>query len=375
MKLGESPTTTIKVLSPVNLENHRMGICMNIRGLGFGKSRSFAFGLALGIGAMIGCGCISSTPPAENSSGSTGNTTGSSGNLTTVNIEGSSTVYLISQAMANEFEKNSEHKVSVSRSGTGGGYKKFLLRQSDLWNASRPVAETERAELKEKGIELLELEVGIDGISVAVHPQNDWCTEMTVGQLRKLWAPDSPINKWNQINPDWPDQPIVLFGADTDSGTFEYFTEVIVGTKNSSRTQYQAATDDNVLIRGVAGSKYSLGYIPFGYCVGNADKVKVIKISPGIDEADPAPAVQPTIETILSGEYTPLARPLYVYANVETLKRPEIAAFLKFTVSPESQPLVSKRGFVQMPEEKRKEMEARLEDALKSAGATPAAQK
>lgn len=352
-----------------------MGICMNIRGLGFGKSRSFAFGLALGIGAMIGCGCISSTPPAENSSGSTGNTTGSSGNLTTVNIEGSSTVYLISQAMANEFEKNSEHKVSVSRSGTGGGYKKFLLRQSDLWNASRPVAETERAELKEKGIELLELEVGIDGISVAVHPQNDWCTEMTVGQLRKLWAPDSPINKWNQINPDWPDQPIVLFGADTDSGTFEYFTEVIVGTKNSSRTQYQAATDDNVLIRGVAGSKYSLGYIPFGYCVGNADKVKVIKISPGIDEADPAPAVQPTIETILSGEYTPLARPLYVYANVETLKRPEIAAFLKFTVSPESQPLVSKRGFVQMPEEKRKEMEARLEDALKSAGATPAAQK
>lgn len=356
-----------------------MDICMNVRGLCFGKFRSFAFAMALGIGATIGCGCISSTPPAENSTGNTGNsaanTTGTSGVMSTVNVEGSSTVYLISQAMANEFEKNSEYKVSVGRSGTGGGYKKFALRQCDLWNASRPVAETEKVELKEKGIDWLELEVGIDGLSVAVHPDNDWCTEMTVGQLRKLWVPDSPIKKWNEINPDWPDQQIVLFGADTDSGTFEYFTEVIVGKKNSSRTDYQAASDDNVLIRGVSGSKYSLGYIPFGYCVGNADKVKVIKISPSIDEANPVPAVQPTIETILSGEYAPLARPLYVYANVETLKRPEIAAFLKFTVSPESQPLVSKRGFVQMPEEKRKEMEARLDEALKSAGAAPAAKK
>ncbi|HEY4263104.1 MAG TPA: PstS family phosphate ABC transporter substrate-binding protein [Schlesneria sp.] len=285
----------------------------------------------------------------------------------TVNVEGSSTVFLISQAMANEFEKKSPYKVSVGRSGTGGGYKKFVLRQCDLWNASRPIAEKEEAELKEKGIEWLELEVGIDGISVAVHPQNDWCTELTVGQLRKIWEPDSTINKWSDLDPNWPDQPMELYGADTDSGTFEYFTEVIVGKKNSSRTKYQAASDDNVLIQGVAGSKYALGYIPYGYCVENKDKIKVIKVSPTIDANEAAaPAVEPTVETILTGEYKPLARPLFVYANVETLKRPEIADFLKFTVSEESQPLVAKRGFVRIPEEKRKEMETRLETALKA---------
>ena len=285
-------------------------------------------------------------------------------------MEGSSTVFLISQAMANEFEKISKHKVSVGRTGTGGGYKKFVLRQCDLWNASRPIAEKEKVELKEKGIEWLELEVGIDGLSIAVHPKNDWCTELTVGQLRKLWAPDSKIAKWSDLNPEWPDKKFDLFGADTDSGTFEYFTEVIVGKKNSSRTDYLAASDDNVLIQGVAQSDYSLGYIPYGYCVENTDKVKVIKVSPTIEtDGTPAPAVQPTVETILSGEYKPLARPLYVYANKETLKRPEIVEFLRFTISEASQPLVAKRGFVRMPDERRKEMVARLEAALKPADA------
>jgi phosphate transport system substrate-binding protein len=320
----------------------------------------------LGIAAICG-GCIQSDSKVDPAKGTISSST-EPDHLSTVNIEGSSTVFLISQAMANEFEKKSSYKVSVGRSGTGGGYKKFVLRQCDLWNASRPIAEKEKAELKEKGIEWLELEVGIDGISVAVHPQNDWCTELTVGQLRKIWEPDSTINKWSDLDPKWPDQPMELYGADTDSGTFEYFTEVIVGKKNSSRTKYQAASDDNVLIQGVAGSKYALGYIPYGYCVENKDKIKVIKVSPtvGTDEAV-APAVEPTVETILSGEYKPLARPLFVYANVETLKRPEIAEFLKFTVSEESQPLVAKRGFVRIPDEKRKEMETRLEAALKTA--------
>ncbi|MDB5346920.1 MAG: phosphate transporter substrate-binding protein PstS family protein [Schlesneria sp.] len=307
----------------------------------------------LGIAAMCG-GCIQSDSKVDPTA--------------TVNVEGSSTVFLISQAMANEFEKKSPCKVTVGRSGTGGGYKKFVLRQCDLWNASRPIAEKEKTELQAKGIDWLELEVGIDGISIAVHPKNDWCTELTVGQLRKIWEPDSTVNKWSDLDPKWPDQPIELYGADTDSGTFEYFTEVIVGKKNSSRTKYQAANDDNVLIQGVAGSQYALGYIPYGYCVENKDKIKVIKVSPTVDADEAAaPAVEPTVETILSGEYKPLARPLFVYANVETLKRPEIADFLKFTVSEESQPLVAKRGFVRIPDEKRKEMETRLETALKAA--------
>lgn len=291
---------------------------------------------------------------------------GETAKATTINAEGSSTVFLISQATANEFEKISKNKVSVGRSGTGGGYKKFVLRQCDLWNASRPIAEKEKAELKEKGIEWLELEIAIDGLSIAVHPTNDWCTELTIGQLRKLWEPDSTINTWKDLNPEWPDQTIELFGADTDSGTFEYFTEVVVGKKGASRPKYQAASDDNVLIQGVGGSKYSLGYIPFGYCMENKDKVKVIKISPTID-GDAEPAVEPTTETILSGKYTPLARPLFVYVNKETLSRPEIVEFLKFTVSAESQPLVAKRGFVRIPDEVRLKMVARLDEALKPA--------
>lgn len=339
---------------------------MNFRKMMCGFS-GLSIASMLGIVAMTG-GCIQSDQKQNTSTtSSTTETPSDDGNLATVNVEGSSTVFLISQAMANEFEKKSSYKVSVGRSGTGGGYKKFVLRQCDLWNASRPIAEKEKTELKEKGIEWLELEVGIDGLSIAVHPENDWCTELTVGQLRKIWEPESTINKWSDLDPNWPDQPMELYGADTDSGTFEYFTEVVVGKKNSSRTKYQAASDDNVLIQGVAGSKYALGYIPYGYCVENDKKIKVIKISPTVDPNEAAaPAVMPTVETILSGEYKPLARPLYVYANVETLKRPEIAAFLKFTVSEESQPLVAKRGFVRIPDAKRKEMEDRLMAALAS---------
>lgn len=328
--------------------------------------------------AVIGMGCVkSATPPT----GATGGTNGSShgtaktghaeAGASLINVEGSSTVYLISQAMAVEFEKSTNHKVSVGRNGTGGGYKKFALRQCDLWNASRPIAETEVAELKEKGIEWLELTVAIDGLSIAVHPENDWCTGLTVADLKKLWEPDSKIAKWSDLNPQWPDQAVKLFGADTDSGTFEYFTEVIVQKKKASRTDYEAAADDNILIQGVAGNKYALGYIPFGYCVENKDKVKVIGISPTKDASETAaPFVVPTNETILSGEYTPLSRPLFVYANKDALKRPEVVEFLKYSVSEAAQPLVTKRGFVRVTEQTRKDMEDRLAAALKPAEAT-----
>lgn len=344
---------------------------MTIRRPGVWKSLCGSVMAVAGLAIAAGCGgCVSKAPTgAEKGAGGTPQTKAAT--TATINIEGSSTVFLISQAMANEFEKSTRHKVSVSRSGTGGGYKKFVLRQSDLWNASRPIAEREAAELKEKGIDWLELEVAIDGLSIAVHPKNDWCQELTVGQLRQLWAPDSTFNKWSDVNPAWPDQPIEFFGADTDSGTFEYFTEVIVGKKGSSRTNYQAASDDNVLIRGVAGSKYSLGYIPFGYCVQNKGSVKVIKVSPTI-EGTPEPSIEPTVETILSGDYKPLARPLYVYVNKETLQRSEVVEFLKFMVSEASQPLVAKRGFVRLPDARRQEMAARLETALKPAAAEPA---
>ncbi|MBS0203872.1 MAG: PstS family phosphate ABC transporter substrate-binding protein [Planctomycetes bacterium] len=341
-------------------------------------------GLALTVLTMLALfaglnGCRPANPPSGNTAAGTGTTAGTTPAentvATTINVEGSSTVFLISQAVANEFEKISKHKVSVGRSGTGGGYKKFVLRQSDIWNASRPIDDKEKAELKEKGIEWLELEVAIDGLSVAVHPKNDWCTELTIGQLRKMWTPESTVQKWNDVDSKWPDKKIAFFGADTDSGTFEYFTEVVVGKKKTSRTDYTAASDDNVLIQGVANDENALAYIPFGYCVENKDVVKVIKISPSLEADNPAPAVEPTVETILSGEYQPLARPLFIYVNMEALKRSEIVEFVKFHISEASQPLVAKRGFVRMPEEKRLEMIKRLDAALKptDGGSTDAA--
>lgn len=342
------------------------------------SSRPVACWILTGLALFVSGGCFQKAPESTTPQGQTtgGTETNSNEVSSTINVEGSSTVFLIMQAMAIEYEnQHGGQKVTVGRSGTGGGYKKFSLRQCDIWNASRPIADGEKNELKEKGIQWLELDVGIDGLSVAVNPQNDWCTELTVGQLRKLWEPDSKIAKWSDLNPQWPDQPFELYGADTDSGTFEYFTEVIVGKKNSSRTDYQPAADDNVLVQGVSGSKFALGYIPYGYCIENKAKVKVIKISPSVSDQAPEPAVEPTVETILSGEYKPLARPLYVYVNRDALKRPGVADFLRFVVSEESQPLVSVRGFVRMPEERRKEMADKLETALKSFTSEAAGQK
>ena len=328
----------------------------------------------LGLAVVGGCIKPSNPPtpktgqPVTTEVGSAKSVEGAPAAEALINVEGSSTVYLISQAFAVEFEKKFSHKVSVGRSGTGGGYKKFALRQSDIWNASRPIAAEEIAALKEKGIEWLELTVGIDGLSIAVHPKNDWCPGLSVADLKKLWQPDSKIAKWSDLNSQWPDQKIELFGADSDSGTFEYFTEVIVGKKGSTRTDYTPASDDNILIQGVSRNEFALGYIPYGYCIENKDKVKVIGVSPTKDATETAaPFVLPTTETILSGEYAPLSRPLFCYVNKEAMKRPEVAKFLTFSISEAAQPLVAKRGFVRMTDATRKEMEERLAAALKPA--------
>ena len=327
---------------------------------------SCRFGLARAVVCLLGIAAVGGCIQRVSSTTGTPGEVVATAEETLINIEGSSTVYLISQAMANEFEKSTKHKVSLGRNGTGGGYKKFALRQCDLWNASRPIAGKEIAECKEKGIEWLELTVAIDGLSIAVHPENDWCPGLTVADLKKIWEPDSKVSQWSDLNPQWPEQPIQLFGADSDSGTFEYFTDVIVGKKGAINTNYNANADDNILVQGVAGNKYALGYIPFGYCIENRGKIKVIGVSPSKNAAaTSAPFVMPTNETILSGEYAPLSRPLFVYANREALKRSEVAEFLKFTLSEAAQPLVSKRGFVRVTEETRRMMEERLAEALK----------
>ena len=292
----------------------------------------------------------------------------------TISAEGSSTVYPICQAFAVEFEKKFQHTVSVGRQGTGGGYKKFVNRQADIWNASRSIDPKEIEELKQKKIEWLELNIAVDGIVIAVHAQNTWCSSLTCAQLKQIWEPDSKVKTWKDLDPAWPAEPILLYGADTDSGTFEYFTEVINGKKKATNTKYTPASDDNVLVQGISTNKSALGYIPFGYYIENTEKLKAIPVSPTKElaaeaGATAAPAIEPTVETILSGEYAPLARPLFMYVDLNALKRSEVAEFLRFAVSEESQVLVEKRGFVRVNEDARQKASAKLEAAISALAA------
>lgn len=283
-----------------------------------------------------------------------------------ISAEGSSTVYPICQAFAVEFEKKSHYKVTVGRQGTGGGYKKFAHRQTDIWNASRQIDPKEVEELKEKGIDWLELTIAVDGIVIAVHPQNTWCTKLTCAQLKQMWEPDSKVKTWRDLDPSWPADALLLFGADTDSGTFEYFTEVINEKKKASNTRYNPSSDDNTLVSGIASNKSALGYIPFGYYIENSEKLKAIEISPSKELTEsPAPYVAPTEDSILSGEYAPLSRPLFMYVNLNVMRsRPEILEFLKFAVSEEAQPLIQNRGFVRVKDDLLKQMQNKLETTL-----------
>ncbi len=320
---------------------------------------------------VILAGCeLKTTPNNPTASTSLGETatksvSPSNAESETISAEGSSTVYPIAQTFAVEFERNSKHKVSVGRQGTGGGYKKFVNRQADIWNASRGIDEKEIEELKSKGIEWLELTIAVDGIVIVVNPQNTWCTEITCGQLKRMWEPDSQVKTWKDLNADWPAEPIQLYGADTDSGTFEYFTEVINGKKKASNFQYTPASDDNILVTGVASNKFSLGYIPYGYYVENTEKLKVLNVSPSTSEtAGAEPAVVPTDDSILSGEYKPLSRPLFMYASRSSLQaRHEVVDFLTYALSDQAQPLIRKRGFVPVRDDVRQVMQKRLSEA------------
>jgi phosphate transport system substrate-binding protein len=308
-------------------------------------------------------GCEVSSTSSQTSGGGTdisGSSADSGNEQKRILIDGSSTVYPISQAVAEEFQSSHPNvKVVVGTSGTGGGFKKFVAGETDINDASRPIKEKEAAQCKDNGIEYLEMKVAIDGISVVVNPENDWCNVITVAQLKKLWEPGSTVSTWKELDPSWPDEEIRLFGPDTDSGTFDYFTDVICGEEGASRTGYTPSTDDNVLVRGVSGEKYSLGYFGFAYYLENAKKLKAVPVSATGDVSD---AVAPTPETIEGGTYTPLSRPLFLYVNKAKLARPELAEFLTYYLA-EGQNLVSEVGYVRLG----KETHAATADALKQA--------
>src|SRR5688500_10857400 len=235
-----------------------------------------------------------------------------------IQVDGSSTVYPITEAVAEEFQKaNPGTKVTVGISGTGGGFQKFCRGEIDISDASRPIKATEVEACEKSGVQFVEVPVAYDGLAVVVNPKNNWAASMTVAELKKLWEPaaQGKVAKWNQIREGWPNREIHLFGAGVDSGTFDYFTEAVVGKEGQSRGDYTSSEDDNVIVQGVSGDLNALGYFGYAYYEQNKDKLKLVLIDDG-DAANGAGPIAPSPDTVAGGTYRPLSRPVFIYAKV-----------------------------------------------------------
>ena len=269
-----------------------------------------------------------------------------------VKSDGSSTVFPIAEAVAFEFGKTQPKvKVTVGTSGTGGGFKKFGAGEVDIANASRPIKDSEIELCQKNGVEYIELPIAYDGLAIVVNPKNTWAADITVAELKTIWAPESQgkITKWNQIRPNWPDKEIHLFGPGVDSGTFDYFTEAIMGKKGDSRGDYTSSEDDNVLVEGVARDEGALGYFGLAYFEANTDKLKLVPVNDG-DDANGAGSIAPSAETVRNGTYQPLSRPLFIYVNKKSADRPEITAYMNFFLEKGAE--LSKRvGYIELPEQ------------------------
>ena len=237
-------------------------------------------------------------------------------------IDGSSTVAPISSAVAEKFfRENRNVNIAIGISGTGGGFKKFAVGEIDIANASRKIKEKEAKEAKKNGVEYIELQVALDGIAVVVNKENTWAQELTEEDLKKIWENGSKIMNWKEINPSWPAEPIKLYGPDQDSGTFDYFVEEILGKDGQIRIDYSPSSDDNQLVQGVEGDKGSLGFFGYAYYIEQKDKLNAIAVN----------GIKPTDETVKTGKYKPLSRPLYIYVNKKSLKeKPEVRAFVEY---------------------------------------------
>ena len=247
-----------------------------------------------------------------------------------VKIDGSSTVYPVTEAVAEEFQKSKKNavKVTVGISGTGGGFKKFCRAETDISNASRPILKKEMEDCRKAGVEYIEMPVAFDALTVVINPQNDFVKQLSVAELKKMWEPaaQGKVKSWKEVNPAFPDVPLKLFGPGSDSGTFDYFTEAVNGKSKASRGDYTASEDDNVLVQGVSRDKGAIGYFGFAYYVENQKKLKAVPIV----AKDGAAAVGPSMEAVLKGTYQPLARPIFVYVNAKSLARAEIREFVDF---------------------------------------------
>lgn len=267
-----------------------------------------------------------------------------------VKIDGSSTVYPVTEAVAEEFQKAKKGavRVTVGISGTGGGFKKFCRGETDISNASRPILAQEMEACKQAGIDYIELPVAFDALTVAVSPKNNLINEITVDELKKIWEPaaQGKITNWKQIRPEFPDMKLNLYGAGSDSGTFDYFTEAVVGKAKASRGDYTASEDDNVLVQGISGDPQALGYVPFAYVHENPGKLKPLKV------VDPktGKAVAPSMETVIDGTYQPLSRPIFIYVNRKAAERPEVKEFVEFYLTKGAE-LAQEVGYTPLPAE------------------------
>ena len=264
-----------------------------------------------------------------------------------VQVDGSSTVFPITEAMAEEFQKakKGKVKVTVGIAGTGGGFKKFCRGEIDISDASRPILKQEMEACKGAGIEYFELPIAYDALTVIVNPKNDWVKALTVPDLKKMWEPSAQgkVTNWNQVRSEWPNAPLKLFGPGADSGTFDYFTEAIVGKAKSSRGDFTASEDDNVLVQGISNDRNALGYFGFSYYVENQNKLKAVPIDVGKGPVTPSP------KTVEDGTYQPLSRPIFIYVSKKSMDKPEVREFIEFYLK-NAPTLVKQVKYVPLPQ-------------------------
>lgn len=317
------------------------------------RVRAVAVIAAAGL-ALTACG------GSNNSAGGTGGGGSLSGPVV---VDGSSTVEPLSSAAAELFqEQNSGVNVTVGTSGTGGGFQKFCAGETDVSDASRPIKESEKTLCAGKNIAFEELQVANDALTVVVNKDNTWANCLTTAQLKAIWEPNSQVKTWNQVDPSFPNEPIALFGAGADSGTFDYFTEAINGKEGASRTDYSPSENDNVTVQGVEGNKGAMGYFGYSYFEENQAKLKAVQVNGGNG------CVAPSAEAVQAGTYKPLGRPLFVYVSDAALKKPQVVAFAEFYLA-KNDDIVKAAKFVPMTAEQKQKAAGALSTLKQKAGA------
>ena len=266
-----------------------------------------------------------------------------------ITVDGSSTVFPIAEAVAEEFGKTNPNvrTPTVGISGTGGGFQKFCRDETDISNASRPIRPAEIEACQKAGVEYIEVPIAYDGLAIVVNPKNSWATTITVAELKTLWSPDAQgkVMRWNQVRPSWPDREIRLFGAGVDSGTYDYFTEATVGKEGASRGDFTSSEDDNVIVQGIASDELALGFLPLAYVEANRARLKIVPVEDGKPDNGAGPIV-PSAETVRNGTYQPLSRPLFVYVSRKAADRPEVQQFVEMFFSRTD--LVKEVGYIEL---------------------------